>query len=189
MDEFIPYGNLFDEALHNLDKVIQRCREMNVSLSNEKCNMMMNEGIVLGHHLSSRGIEGDKEKIKIATLLPTPLKPKDVTNFLGHAGYYRRFIKDFSKIASPIFNLLTKEVEYCWTMNCQQAFETIKEKLTTSPILQVPNWSLLFHIHTDALEIYVGAVLGQDEDNKPYAIYFISKNLVGAKLNYIVTEK
>jgi hypothetical protein len=152
MDDFTPYGNSFDEALDNLDKVLQRCREMNLSLSNEKCNMMMNEGIVLGHHLSSRGIEVDKEKIKIITLLPTPLKPKDVRRFLGHAGYYRRFIKDFSKIASPLFTLLSKDVEYCWTLNCQQAFETIKEKLTTAPVLQGPNWSLPFHIHTDASE-------------------------------------
>jgi hypothetical protein len=112
MDEFTPYGNSFDEALDNLDKVLQRCREMNLSLSNEKCNMMMNEGIVLGHHLFSRGIEVDKEKIKIITLLPTPLKPKYVRRFLGHVGYYRRFIKDFSKISSPLFTLLSKYVKY-----------------------------------------------------------------------------
>jgi len=62
MDEFTPYGNYFDEALGNLDKVLQRCKEMNLSLNNEKCNMMMNDGIVLGHHLSSRGIEVDKKK-------------------------------------------------------------------------------------------------------------------------------
>jgi hypothetical protein len=189
MDDFTPYGKSFDEALDNLDKVLQRCREMNLSLSNEKCNMMMNEGIVLGHHLSSRGIEVDKNKIKIITLLPTPLKPKDIRSFLGHAGYYRRFIKDFSKIASPLFTLLSKDVDYCWTLNCQQDFETIKEKLSTAPVLQGPNWALPFHIHTDASDKVVGAVLGQNEDNKPYAIYFISKNLVGAELNYTVTEK
>jgi hypothetical protein len=189
MDDFTPYGNSFDEALDNLDKVLQRCREMNLSLSNEKCNMMMNEGIVLGHHLSSRGIEVDKDKIKIITLLPTPLKPKDVRRFLGHARYYRRFIKDFSKIASPLFTLLSKDVDYCWTLNCQQDFETIKEKLSTAPVLQGPNWALPFHIHTDASDKVVGAVLGQNEDNKPYAIYFISKNMVGAEINYIVTEK
>jgi hypothetical protein len=151
--------------------------------------MMMNEGIVLGHHLSSRGIEVEKEKIKIITLLITPLKPKDVRSFLGHAGYYMRFIKDFSKIASPMFTLLTKDVKFCCTLNCQQDFETTKEKLTTALGLQVLNWSLPFHIHTDASDKSVGAVLGKDEDNKPYAIYFISKNLVGAELNYIVTEK
>jgi hypothetical protein len=111
MDDFTSYGNSFDEDLDNLDKVLRRCKEMNLFLSNEKCNMMMNEGIVLGHHLSSRGIEVDKDKIKIITLLPTPLKPKDVRIFLGHARYYRRFIKGFSKIVSPLFTLLSKDVD------------------------------------------------------------------------------
>jgi len=81
--------------------------------------MMMNEGIVLVHHFSSRGIEVEKNKIKIITLLPTPLKQKYVRIFIGHVGYYRRFIKDFIKIASPMFSLLFKDVDYFWTLNCQ----------------------------------------------------------------------
>jgi hypothetical protein len=189
MDDFTPYGNSFDEALDNLDKVLQICREMNLYLSNGKCNMMMNEGIVLGHHLSSRGIEVDKDKKKIITLLPTPLKPKYVRSFLGHARYYRSFIKDFGKIASPLFTLLSKYVDHCWTQNYQQDFEEMKEKLSTLPVLQGPNWDLPFHIHTNASDKNVGAVLGQNEDNKPYAIYFISKNLAGVEINYTVTEK
>jgi hypothetical protein len=188
MDEFTPYGKYFDEALDNLDKVLQRCREMNLSLSNEKCKMMMNEGILLGHHISSIGIEVDKIKIKTITLIPTPLKPKYIRSFLGHARYYRRFIKDFSKLSSPLFNLLSKDVYYCWTFNFQQAFKTIKEKLSTALVLQGPNWALLFHIHIDASDNSIGAVLGQDEEKKLYSICFISKKLVGAKLNYIVTE-
>jgi hypothetical protein len=74
-------------------------------------------------------------------------------------------------------------------MNCQQSFEEIKEKLSIAPVLQGPNWALPFHIHIDASYKDVGAVLGQDEENKPYAIYFISTNPAGAKINYIVTEK
>jgi len=126
MDEFTPYGKYFDEALDNPCKVLQRCREINLSLSNEKFNIIMNEGIVLGHHLSLRGIEVDKNKVKIIALLPTPLKPKDIRIFLGHEGFYMKFIKDFSKISSPLFTLLSKDVYYCWTLNYQQAFETIK---------------------------------------------------------------
>jgi hypothetical protein len=99
---------------------------MNLSLTNEKCNMMMNEGIMLGNHLSSRGIEVKKNKIKIITLLPTPLKPKDIIIFFEHAEYYKRFIKDLHKIASPLFTLPSKDLDYCWTLNYQQAFETIK---------------------------------------------------------------
>jgi hypothetical protein len=149
--------------------------------------MMMNEGIVLENHISSRGIEVDKNKIKIIALLPTPLKPKDIRSFLGHAKYYRRFIKDFSKIASPLFTLFSKDVDYCCTLNYQQVFETIKERLSTALVLQGPNWALSFHIHINASNKSVGALLGEDEDNKPYSIYFIIKILVGVHLNYIVT--
>jgi hypothetical protein len=126
MDDFTPYGNSFDEASDNVYKVLQRCKEMNLSPSNEKCNMMMNEGIVLGHHLSSIGIEVDRNIVKIITLLPTPLKPKDIKSILGHARYYMRFIKCFSTIVSPMFTLLSIYIDYCWTLNCQQAFETMK---------------------------------------------------------------
>jgi hypothetical protein len=108
---------------------------MNLSLSHDKCNMMMKKGIVLGHHLSSRGIEVEKNKVKIVTLLPTPLKPKDIKKFLGHAGYYMRFIKDFSDIASPLFYMISKDIDYCWILNCQKSFETIKEILSTTLIL------------------------------------------------------
>jgi hypothetical protein len=110
----------------------------------------MNEGIVLGHDFSSKGIELDKNKIKIIALLPTPLKPKDVKIFLVHVGYYRRFIKEFSKIVSLHFTLLSKDVDYYWTLIYQESFETIKEIFTTYHVLQGPNWNLPFHIHIDA---------------------------------------
>jgi len=151
--------------------------------------MMMNEGIFLGHHMSCRGIEVDKNKVKITTLLPAPMKQKDIRIFLGHVGYYMRFIKEFSKIASPLFNLLSKDVDYCWTLNCQQAFETIKETLSKTLVLHGPNWTLPFHIHIDASDRSIGVILGKNEDEKLDAIYFISKNLFGAELNYTVTGK
>jgi len=122
MDDFIPYRNSFNEALENMDKFLQICREMKISLGTKKCNMTMNEGIVLGCYFSSRGIEVDKNKFKIITLIHTLIKPKDIRSFLGNLGYYRRFIKDFSKIASPLSTLLSKDVDYCWNLNYQQAF-------------------------------------------------------------------
>jgi len=121
--------------------------------------------------------------------MPTPLKQKYVKRFLGHVGYYRRFIKYFSKLVSTMFSLFSKYIGFCLTPKCQNEFKNIKEKLIATPDLQGPNWTLSFHIHTDASNKEIGEVLGKNEYKKPYAIYFTRKNLSGAELNYIVTEK
>eukprot|EP00253_Pinus_taeda_P010735 PITA_10735 len=189
MDDLTPYGSNFQEALSNLGKVLDKCIEMNLSLSLEKCEFFMTEGTVLGHAISQQGLQVDPNKIAIIQRVAPPQKVRDVRNFLGLAGYYMRFIKDFSKIASPLFGLLGKDVEFIWSENCQEALDTLKSKLVTILILRGPNWALPFHIHADALNKAIGAALGQIDGNLPYAIYFISKNLLKAKLNYIVTEK
>ena len=102
----------------------------------------------------------DPSKIQVIKNLPIPKTPKKVRSFLGHAGYYIRFIKKFSKIASPLFLLLMKNVEFKWTNLCQEAFNTLKHHLSTAPILRGPDWTLPFHISSDASDI--GAVLGQE---------------------------
>jgi hypothetical protein len=102
--------------------------------------------------------------------IPTPSTPKEVRSFLGHARYYRRFIKKKSKLASPLFFLLTKYVDFNWTNNCELSFADMKHKLSTTPILRGPNWALPFHISLDALDTAIGAVLGKQEDKDPYAI-------------------
>jgi hypothetical protein len=101
MDDFTPYGVSFQEALDNLEKVLKRCIQAQLSLSTEKCHMMMTEGIVLGHFISSQGIQVDPSKIQVIKNLPTPKTQTEVRSFLGHARYYKIFIKNFSKIASP----------------------------------------------------------------------------------------
>jgi hypothetical protein len=105
MDDFSVFGDSFDDCLTNLEKVLSRCEEKNLVLNWEKCHFMVTNGIVLGHIVSSKGIEVDKSKIKLIANLPTPKSVKDVTSFLGHAGFYRRFIKDFSVISKPLSNL------------------------------------------------------------------------------------
>ena len=92
-------------------------------------------------------------------------------------------------MASPLFGLLPKNSNFCWIDKCQEAFEVLKEKLTTAPILRGPNWALPFHIHTDASDNVVREALGQAKDKLPYAIYFISKNLSKAKINHTTTKK
>eukprot|EP00253_Pinus_taeda_P020193 PITA_20193 len=189
MDDFTPYGSNFQEALSNLGKVLDKCIEMNLSLSPEKCEFLMTEGTVLGHAIYQQGLQVDPNKVAIIQRVPPPQKVRDVRSFLGLARYYRRFIKDFSKLASLLFGILGKDTEFIWSANCQEALDTLKSKLMTAPILRGPNWALPFHIHTNASNKAIGAALGQIDENLPYAIYFISKNLSKAELNYTVTEK
>ena len=105
MDDFSVYGKTFDHCLENLDKVLQRCRDKDLVLNWEKCHFMVREGIVLGHLVSEREIEVDKAKIEVIEGLPPPVNVKGIQSFLGHAGFYRRFIKNFSQIARPLTNL------------------------------------------------------------------------------------
>jgi hypothetical protein len=189
MDDFTPYGDSFLEGLKNLEKVLERCIQARVSLSTEKCHMMMEEGIVLGHFLSAEGIWMDPAKTKVIQHFPTPKTPTQVRSFIGCAGYYRRFIENFAKVAHPLFQLLTKDSDFVWTEDCDAAFTRIKELVCSAPILRGPDWALPFHIHTDASQTAVGAVLGQQEDKIPYTVYYVSKNLAPAELNYTVTEK
>jgi len=119
MDDFTPYGSNFQEALTILRKFLAKCIEMNLSLSLDKCELLMTEGIMLGHTISQQGLQVDPNKIAIIQRVPTPQKVRDVRSFLGLTGYYKRFIKDFSKLASPLFAHLRKDVEFIWTDNCQ----------------------------------------------------------------------
>ena len=108
MDDFSVMGNSFDNCLENLRGVLARCEETNLVLNWEKCHFMVQEGIVLGHRISARGIEVDRAKIEAIEKLPPPSSVKGIRIFLGHAVFYRRFIKDFSQIAKPLSNLLSK---------------------------------------------------------------------------------
>jgi hypothetical protein len=141
---------------------------------------MVTNDIVLGHIVSSKGIEVDKSKIVLIANLPTSKSVKDVRSFLGHAGFYKRFIKDFSVISKPLCNFLTKENVFEWTEQYEEAFVKLKNLLTSAPVIQPPDWSLPFEIICDASDYAVGAVLGQRKDKKPYVIYYASKTLNSA---------
>ncbi|XP_075489567.1 uncharacterized protein LOC142528407 [Primulina tabacum] len=151
-------------AWKNLRSVLRKCEETNLVLNWEKCHFMVQEGIVLGHKVSEKGIEVDKAKIEVIKNLPTPASVKGVRSFLGHAGFYRRFIKDFSKIAKPLSSLLMKDVPFDFHSDCLQAYEDLKERLVTAPVLVAPDWDLPFEIMCDASDTTVGAVLGQRQN-------------------------
>jgi len=188
MNDFKPYGCDFQEALSNLGKVMHKCIEMDLYRSPKKCEFLMIVGTMLGHSISQQGLQVDPNKRAIIQGVPPPQKPRDVKSFLGLVGYYRRFIKAFSKLASPLFGLLDKDSEFVWSKIYQEALDTLKDKLTIAPILQGPNWALPFHIHVNASHKSIGVALGQIHEKFPYAIYFINKNLSKVELSYTVTE-
>ena len=147
------------------------------------------EGIVLGHVISARGIEVDKAKVELIEKLPPLINVKGIRSFLGHARFYRRFIKDFSKISLPLCKLLAQDAEFIFDEDCMQAFNMLKEKLTTAPVIAAPDWTVSFEIMTDASDYALGAVLGQKNDKRLHVIYYASRTLNDAQMNYTTTEK
>nr|GEZ34430.1 reverse transcriptase domain-containing protein [Tanacetum cinerariifolium] len=142
-----------------------------------------------GHKISKKGIEVDKAKIEVISKLPHPTIVKGIQSFLGHAGFYRRFIKDFSKISRPMTHLLEKNSPFIFSNECIQAFRTLKDKLTEAPILIAPNWDQPFELMCDASDFTVGAVLGQIIEKHFRPIHYASKTMNQAEANYTTTEK
>ena len=121
---------------------------------------------MLGHIISNKGIEVDKAKIELISKLLSPTNVKTVRQFLGHASFYRRFIKDFLKIAKPLYKLMEKDAKFAWDDECQRSFEELKAYLTTAPIVRAPNCQP-FEVMYDASDLAIGVVLDQREEGKP----------------------
>ena len=155
----------------------------------EKCHFMVQDGIVLGHKILEKGIEVDKAKIEFMVNLGPPKTVRDIRSFLGHAGFYQIFIKDFSSIGRPLTNLLCKEVDFVFDEECLEAFKRIKKELVSAPIVQPPDWKLPFEVMCDASDFVVGAVLGQKKDKKLHVIYYASRTLDSAQMKYATTKK
>ncbi|GJZ18984.1 reverse transcriptase domain-containing protein [Tanacetum coccineum] len=150
---------------------------------------MVKEGIVLGHKISKSKIEVDRAKVDVIAKLPHPTFVKGVQSFLGHAGFYRRFIHDFSKIARPMTHLLEKETLFVFSKECIEAFNILKKKLTDASILVAPDWDLPFEIMCDASDYAVGAVLGQRKSKYFQPIHYASKTMTDAQAYYTTTKK
>ncbi|GJV90033.1 reverse transcriptase domain-containing protein [Tanacetum coccineum] len=189
MDDFSVFGDSFSSCLSHLDKMLKRCEDTNLVLNWEKCHFMVKEGIVLGHKISKSGIEVDRAKVDVIAKLPYPTSVKGVRSFLGHAGFYCRFIQDFSKIARPMTHLLEKETPFVFSKECIEAFNILKKKLTEAPILVAPDWDLPFEIMCDASDYAVGAVLGQRKTKHFQPIHYASKTMTDAQAHYTTTEK
>lgn len=189
MDNFSVFGETYSNCLHNLEEVLKRCEMTNLVLNWEKCHFIVQEGIVLGHKISKDGIEVDKAKIEVIDKLPPPTSVKGIRSFLGHAGFYRRFIKDFSKVAKPLCSLLEHDKPFHFDKECLQAFGELKKALITALVVISPDWNLPFELLCDASDHSVGAVLGQRKDNVFHSIYYASKTFTPTQINYTTTEK
>ncbi|KAF8084063.1 hypothetical protein N665_0735s0004 [Sinapis alba] len=173
------YGYDFMSYLENLCKVLVRCEEKHLVLNWEKCYFMV----------SAAGSDIDREKIRVMTEMLVSTNVKDVRIFMGHAGFYMRLVKDFSKIVETLTTILCKEVKFNFTLKCLKVFQEIKRALVYAPIVQAPYWDLPFEVMCDASDSAVGIVLGHEKDKKIHAVYNASKTLDDAQRNYAITEK
>ena len=149
MDDFSVYGSSFEDCLRNLETILQRCQDKNLALNWKKCHFMVTKCIVLKHEISVAGLEVDQEKIAaIKTLMP-PTTVKGKRSFLGHAGFYRRFIMDFSKISRPLSRLLERDAKFDFDESCRSAFEDIKSILVSESIICFFHTKFSCHISLD----------------------------------------
>ena len=183
------YGSSFEDCLKNLETMLQRCQDKNLALNWEKCHFMVNECIFLEHKISIARLQVDQAKIVVIRTFMSPTTMKGIRRFLGHAGFYRRFIKEFSKISRPLCRLLEKDAKFDFDESCKSAFEEIKSRLVLTPIMLTPNWNKEFEIMCDVSDYAMGAVLGQRTDKIFKAIYYASKTFNEAQENYSTTEK
>ncbi|KAK3703603.1 hypothetical protein QZH41_019157, partial [Actinostola sp. cb2023] len=196
LDDIVVYSGTFEEHLERLEKLFNRLREHGLTLQPDKCHFLKREVTYVGHLLSAEGITTDPEKTAAVREWKTPTTVKELRSFLGFVGYYRRFCKNFAAIAGPLHELVNtclKELKehrklkvsftQRWNSNCQKAFDTLKEKLTSPPVLGYVDFSKPFVVETDASNEGLGAVLSQDQDGQRRVIAYASRRLASTERN------
>ena len=189
IDDILVIGETFQDHVENLQKVFARLCATGLSLKPQKCSFVKQEVTYLGYVVSSDGISPDSAKVAAVREFPQPSDLKTLRSFLGLASYYRRFIPQFSVVASPLHALTRKNAAYVWDPVCQRAFEHLKELLTAAPVLAFPDFSREFMLETDASGAGLGAVLAQkQEEGLVRPIAYASRTLQPHEKNYGVTE-
>lgn len=193
LDDIVIYGKSLMDHNIRLINVFKRLLEHNLKLQPEKCQFLCREIRYLGHIINKRGIRPDPNKIEAVQKFPIPKTVRQVKSFLGLASYYRKFIENFSKTSEPINKLLKKDTKFKWDAKCDEAFELLKEKLITPPILAFPILDQEYTITTDASQTSVGAVLSQEHEingiKADLPICYMSRTLNQAERKYAVIEK
>ncbi|KAL6440856.1 hypothetical protein ACFW04_003346 [Cataglyphis niger] len=189
LDDIVLYASSLREHEIKFDKLAERLRQANLKLQPDKCEFLRKEVGYLGHIISDQGVKPDPAKIRAVKEFPTPRNAKNIKQFLGLAGYYRRFIPNFSKTARPLTNLLKKEEPFDWTDKQESAFVQLREALCTEPILQYPDFTKPFVVTTDASGYAIGGILSQGSIGKDLPIAYTSRLLNTAEKNYSTIEK
>jgi len=154
MDDFSIYEDSFDQCLHNLELVLKWCTQKNLTLNWEKYHFMVKRWIVLGHEIPRSGIEVHKAKIYVIAKLPESKFIQDIRSFLGHVRFYRRFIKELSKIVRTLTNLLEKDMPLFFDDGCLKAGARLKQEFFSAPIISAPDWTKPFEIMYDASDFW-----------------------------------
>lgn len=188
IDDIIVFRETFDKHLEDLQLVFARLTANNLVLRPDKCSLCCDTMTFLGHKISNAGIQADPSKIKVIKDSKPPTNISEVQQFLGLDSYYRRFTKDFAKVASPLSSL-TGNAPFVWTSKQQESFEELKNQLLSAPILAYPRFDLPFELHTDASLHSIGAVLTQQIDGHERVIHYASRALNPAERNYDTTKR
>ena len=190
LDDIIIFSKSYDEHLQHLQQVFDLLKEAQLKINPEKCHFCTNKIQFLGHVISGQGIQPDPAKIEKIINLNAPFNVKQLRTVLGLFSYYRRFVKNYSKLVAPLNDLLKKDVPYNWTKQHQEIFEILKEKLTTALILSYSDFNQSFILSTDASTTGLGAVLSQkDSEGREHPIWYASRTLSPAEKNYHITEQ
>ena len=189
LDDVLVYSRTEDAHFLHLKFTFQLLRAANLKLKPKKCRLVQKEVIYLSHIIGSEGIQVDPKKVEVVSNWPVPTTVKGVRSFLGFCNYYRRFVKDFAGIASPLSSLTKKKVPFVWTDQCQAAFERLRRELITAPVLEFPDYTGSFIVDTDASNTSLGAVLSNVIDGDERPLVFASRVLSKTETNYSTTKR
>jgi len=189
LDDILIFSKTLQEHQKHVRKVLELLRENKLYAKMSKCEFFKEEISFLGHVVNSEGVSMEKEKVRATQDWPTPTTVTGVRAFLGLAGYYRRFVKGFSRIASPLTSLLQNDVPFHWTDTHQQSFDSLKQSISSAPVLIIPDESLPYVVNTDASGFAVGATLSQDQGKGLQPIAFLSHKMNQHEKNYPVHEQ
>ncbi|KFD60559.1 hypothetical protein M514_27263 [Trichuris suis] len=185
MDDILVFSKDDNDHMKHLAVVFERISAAGLTLRGRKCRIGVSEVSFLGHVFSSKGMQPDPSKVRCIVNWPKPTNVNEVQRFIGLASYYRRFIAHFADIAAPLHSLTQKDAPFVWSEKCQESFETLKEALSSEPILALPDCAVEFDLFTDASQHGLGAILEQ----RNHVIAYASRVLRPAERNYSVIEK